>query len=466
MAQEIKTSLEKLKTALDGDKQALTEKEVTVPEETKHSDIPGLIATVEVGGSGARIVVTAEDYEGSTLTFTNGDETVTGVVENGQCVVEVGTPGRWSVTSDSDGKTAYADVVLDNGVDMKNGKIPVPLCDIETLNEKFLAYYSESDWDRYEPIKGVVFDDSVPPKGNNTVKDVSAAGDSSIVMWHDGPETLSHWDKPPAEIHITTQKPGYSILFPEDISNMFKHYYSSESIVFKYIIFANVDISNVKKADNFLYFRDSYWDEPHDFSSALELYCDDDWTINPNIKNAKNVFLTYKSFYSDSTYKLYDGNSLKPELFGGVFKPIKDSVSKFPDDFKLEKAQIFYSSEWTKGTGPNTTSQHYYYPDKNGYVNVDTIYGMGTEEEPGGLVLYFESTIPSYVCCGVIDSGSNTINRAKLISTSGNKCYIEIYGKGAPSYDVHCPTIFVSVGTRTYSDDNFPIYWITSHYPN
>ena len=79
-------------------KSALTTLEVEVPEETKLSNIPTLIAELKTGSS-VELVITAPDYEGETLTAQKGDTQVTGQVTEGTCRIPVDEEGEWTVSA-------------------------------------------------------------------------------------------------------------------------------------------------------------------------------------------------------------------------------------------------------------------------------------------------------------------------------------------------------------------------------
>lgn len=79
------------------------------------SQIAPLVRSIRTGAGGpaARITVTcSEEYEGATLTFSNGGDTVTGTAKGGECPVVVEKAGEWTITNSVDDQEVSCAVEL------------------------------------------------------------------------------------------------------------------------------------------------------------------------------------------------------------------------------------------------------------------------------------------------------------------------------------------------------------------
>lgn len=109
---KLSENVSKLVTALENDKSALTEMKVSVPENTKHSDIGGLIRTVEGVGGGGNVVIQINDEgypEDTVFTARLSD----GTEVSGGRNLYVPKGGEWTVT---DSFSEYSDKVTVNTV--------------------------------------------------------------------------------------------------------------------------------------------------------------------------------------------------------------------------------------------------------------------------------------------------------------------------------------------------------------
>ena len=91
-----------LRNCLSESKEALEAKGVSVPEETKLRNVPGLINGIEVGHSGNAITINCKDeaFLGQTLTAKHTDgTTVTKVIDSLTAVIEIPKDGEWTVTN-------------------------------------------------------------------------------------------------------------------------------------------------------------------------------------------------------------------------------------------------------------------------------------------------------------------------------------------------------------------------------
>ena len=91
-----------LRNCLTESKEALEAKGVTVPEETKLRNVPGLIDGIEVGHSGNAITINckSDDFIGQTLTAKHTDgTTVTKTIDSLTVVIEIPKDGEWTVTN-------------------------------------------------------------------------------------------------------------------------------------------------------------------------------------------------------------------------------------------------------------------------------------------------------------------------------------------------------------------------------
>lgn len=324
MARSIADSLALLETSLSQDKTALTEKKVTVPSTTKHSDVPSLITKIQMGSneSQAKITVTCHtQFEGATLTFTCGSSKVTGKVSGGTCSVMVNKSGTWVMTNSVDDQSINCQVTVNEySMQLKPKPTYVLLEDAESFSNHWCSYYDEYDgwFQGLVNFSAMVFTDIKAPSSNSTLKDVSAAKDKSIMMWHDD-DTL----------YISTQKEGTNVRLPSKISNLF---YSTFTIVdgdypeytgtdpFEYMDLNNVDFSQVTDAYKAFYYMGWYSSEFENdtwyIPASTFIYCENDWTTNENIKNSNSVYYDR----NNSSKKFLDGDCLKPESMGGIFK--------------------------------------------------------------------------------------------------------------------------------------------------
>lgn len=94
----LNANAEKLESDLTEIKTSLTNKKVSVPEDTKISNVPALIDSI-TSGSTVKLIISAADYEGQTLTATKDSSKFTGTVKSGECTIEVDGEGTWKVSA-------------------------------------------------------------------------------------------------------------------------------------------------------------------------------------------------------------------------------------------------------------------------------------------------------------------------------------------------------------------------------
>lgn len=150
-------------TDLKNIKAALSNKEVSVPETTKLSNVPTLIGQIKTGSS-VELVITAPDYEGQTLTATKSSKKVTGKVTSGVARIPVDEEGVWVVSAtDGNSITITSDMTFEG-----------ELSKSKTYGVKITE--AESD-----PARRVVYiDDAV---GMNAVTVSSSTGKATYNGW-------------------------------------------------------------------------------------------------------------------------------------------------------------------------------------------------------------------------------------------------------------------------------------------
>lgn len=130
----------KVKSGRDAIKVAVNNKGQSAPDNVKLGDLPKYIDAIVVSkGATAKIVVTATDYEGQTITATKGSSKVTGVVKSGKCELEVSESGTWTIST-SDGTTAQVDVVLDYTAELSQPVLGFRVTQSESDPEKRIVY--------------------------------------------------------------------------------------------------------------------------------------------------------------------------------------------------------------------------------------------------------------------------------------------------------------------------------------
>lgn len=201
MAQTIATSLQKLNSALEGDKSALTGKKVTVPSTAKHSDIPNLITSIKNGSSAKITVMCGEDYEGTTLTFKNGSNIITGKVSGGKCEVSPDKEGTWTITNTVDSQQLTCYVEFNNYTLNLLAKPVLVDLSLKEFNSQIANY-------RGKKYNLVFCHDKAP---NSGAVDVSENKDKSILMWVDG-----------TTVKVSSQVEKYKIHFTE--SNLYMEF--------------------------------------------------------------------------------------------------------------------------------------------------------------------------------------------------------------------------------------------------
>lgn len=114
--------LDKLIDSKDDIEQSLRSKGVEVERPLKFSAVAEYIDSIDGGGSGAKIIITAPEYEGETLTARLGDNEITAVVQDGQAVFVVGVEGTWTVSAE-DGRSVEVEIILN--AERTLNKIPI-----------------------------------------------------------------------------------------------------------------------------------------------------------------------------------------------------------------------------------------------------------------------------------------------------------------------------------------------------
>lgn len=201
MAQTIAESVTKLTKALTDDKNALTEKKVTVPATTKHSDVAGLIAQVTTGSETPYVTITvktASKYEGATLTFKNG-EVITETVKNQTCSVTVTKTGTWTITNSVDSQTLSCTVSLEYSLSLKPNPTRFVLCSAEDFARKLYNLCSGKS------SPDVIFSSAAAPASAEII-DVSDDGNEGVVMWYDSSQN---------KVYVSTQRSSQRVNITE-----------------------------------------------------------------------------------------------------------------------------------------------------------------------------------------------------------------------------------------------------------